>query len=253
MAPLLVMWSLAIEEQFYLVWPVVIRYLKREHIMWLCLFMIVMAPLSRIVMVLTGWETWQVYMYTWCRVDAIALGALVALLIEKQDHPYLRPMARWMLASGLIGLAVVMLVTGGLLWDTPLMQTLGYSAFAALAGAFLVYGLVLPETHWWNRFLSWRLLTTYGMLCYGLYLTHYLPAKHLIVSPIPYVAMLAIGLPLTFVIGWGAYVLVERPFLRLKDRLAAGELRPDAIAAVPAGPAAPGAAAAPPGSDYQPQ
>ncbi len=95
------------------------------------------------------------------------------------------------------------------------MQTIGYTAIAALAGAMLLYGATLPDTHWWRRMLSWRVLTTYGVLCYGLYLLHY-PIAWGLKQAAPTPLVLVLLLPGSLALAWLSWRYVERPMLEAR-------------------------------------
>ena len=75
-------WSLAIEEQFYLVWPMVILLLSRAAAMKLCVMMVIGAPLVRVGL-FSAFEhpvgLWATMYFTLSKVDTLALGALLAL------------------------------------------------------------------------------------------------------------------------------------------------------------------------------
>src|SRR5439155_6239195 len=77
--PLAVTWSLAIEEQFYLVWPWVVRYASRAEIRRLALLVIGLSPALRLY--LAGHDV-NLYTNVFCRLDGLMAGALLALLIR---------------------------------------------------------------------------------------------------------------------------------------------------------------------------
>ncbi len=75
-----VFWSLAVEEHFYLLWPVLNRFLRRRLFAMLAILLVVLTPVARIVFAAHGLNTnEQVYLYSWFRFDGLALGALLAM------------------------------------------------------------------------------------------------------------------------------------------------------------------------------
>ncbi len=86
------LWSLAIEEQFHLFWPPVVRRFTRNQLLGFCLFMAVPSLSSRILLHSSG-NPVAAYMYTLCRLDGFAVGASIALAIrDPLDSIFLK---RW--------------------------------------------------------------------------------------------------------------------------------------------------------------
>jgi len=78
-----VFWSLAVEEHFYLLWPVLNRLLRRRIFAMLAVLLVVLTPVARIVFAAHGLNTnEQVYLYSWFRFDGLALGALLAMWVR---------------------------------------------------------------------------------------------------------------------------------------------------------------------------
>jgi peptidoglycan/LPS O-acetylase OafA/YrhL len=77
--PFAPLWSLAVEEQFYLLWPLAVYFLSEKHLARLALSLIVAAPILR--WICTPWfaTQWQIYMLTPFRMDTLATGALIAI------------------------------------------------------------------------------------------------------------------------------------------------------------------------------
>jgi len=72
-------WSLAVEEHYYLVWPAVVYYLSTRALQGVCAALIAGAFLLRLAMLLAGASRIAIYVLTFCRMDALALGSLLAL------------------------------------------------------------------------------------------------------------------------------------------------------------------------------
>jgi peptidoglycan/LPS O-acetylase OafA/YrhL len=182
---LAVTWSLAIEEQFYLVWPLAVRLLSRRALAGACLAAIGGALALRTLLVAAGAIPITVYVLTPCRVDTLAFGALVALAAGDE--------ARWprvvaanrrvlpaeaALATAICALLIANPLLGGVtkpytLLAHPLMQTAGYSAFALLF-ACLVVRLMAPgpAPGLLDRIFRARWLVALGAISYGVYLFH---------------------------------------------------------------------------------
>src|SRR5690348_11867183 len=79
---LAVTWSLAVEEQFYLIWPWVVRYCSAVQLRWIALSVICVSPLLRIFLLGCGVN---LYTNTFCRLDGLMAGALLALLTRSSS------------------------------------------------------------------------------------------------------------------------------------------------------------------------
>ena len=87
-------WSLAVEEQFYMFWPVIVHRLAAPRLFKVCVYIAMLALVIRSVMVFSGASSWAVYNATTSRLDALALGGAGACLVRI-------PVARTWLASRL--------------------------------------------------------------------------------------------------------------------------------------------------------
>jgi len=225
-------WSLAVEEQFYLIWPFVVRALSPKRLLMLCIGLAVASLWIRFGMRMAGSGPQPVYMWTICRMDALALGAAVAVLLrmpriaellERRD----RQIGWGALALGLGGF----FITRGDPRTTGLSQTIGYSllalTFAALVCAAVMFELGRRGIIY--HVLAWRPLRALGTYSYGMYVFH-MPIHRAIGLPIlrrwaeedesigakwGIAYFLAVSAA-TFVVAVASYHLFEQRFLGLK-------------------------------------
>ena len=169
-------WSLAIEEQFYFLWPLVVRYCSSRQVLRLC-FALAFASFSiRVAMLWQGAPADSIYTYTVCRMDALALGGAIAAWLQlprASDHlARHRPYLAW---GSLMLLIIGFVVTRGYPRLSALGQTIGYSWLAcAFAMAVLAVALRANEAGAvsWKRPLAAEPLLTLGKYSYAMYVFH---------------------------------------------------------------------------------
>jgi len=205
--PLGVTWSLAIEEQFYLVWPLVVRFCSPAQLRRLAVAEICLSPALRYYLSLHHVD---LYTNIFCRLDGLMAGAFLALLIRTDDFVPSKLLKRaWIL----------------LLFAAPLaFLTEAFHArwivfsFTALASAAFVFVSMFSERKWLQAIMTNRFLVYTGTISYGLYLLHKIPfglVQTLRLDRNPY-----LPLPIIFVTSFGlaalSWNLLEKPFLKLK-------------------------------------
>ncbi len=224
-------WSLSVEEQFYLVWPFIVRRATPRRAVALCAALALGALLLRLIALRglhLGWM-WT-YMLPVFRADSFAVGALIAILSEEGllDRARGRRLSRLLLAA--VGPLVGALVVSGYFpRNSALVNTLGYSLLALLAGA-LVMGALHPGRV--NRTIfGARWLRYVGKVSYGMYLYHPIclmvtatalaALSHRLADAaersVPGSAAFLVGTVLvTIAAASVSYALLERPLLGLK-------------------------------------
>ena len=226
------LWSLSVEEQFYLVWPAVVLLVSRRRLALACVAAIVGAFALRVWWVLTQPEALGAYVLTPMRMDSLAAGALVATLARSErGSQWLRRTYRWIGASALAVLLPLHALHGADLQNVW-MTTAGYAMNALGAATLIVWLIADPRPRAW---LEWRPLRAAGRVSYGAYLYH-LPLIGLMVplrdrlqafasggtisSVAAHGAWIATILVLTLLVASASFRWIERPFLELKTRRA---------------------------------
>ncbi len=204
---LAVTWSLAIEEQFYLVWPLVVRFCSEAQLCKLALGVICVSPALRFYLSLHGVN---IYSNTFCRLDGLMAGALLALIIRSSSFVP----SRWVTGAWIILIASAPLA---LTIDSPHTRWIVFS-LVALASASFVYLALFSKGVWLQAILTNRLLVYTGTISYGIYLLEKIPADfvkavHLENHPILAFSITAGATYAMAVLSWN---LLEKPFLRLK-------------------------------------
>jgi peptidoglycan/LPS O-acetylase OafA/YrhL len=221
-------WSLAVEEQFYLVWPLVVFCFPPRKLLFVCLWIALGALLLRVGLVLAGAGEWTLYAITPARMDALSLGAAGACLV-RMPHEVSWLEARRRMIAVLAAIVLIVSAVATHLFDRYAWpgQTVGYSVLAACAAVFVMLE-ARPTIHVRQFSLfSWAPLRSFGKYSYAIYLFHgllhkllgepWLVARYGAAPPAGTVLRYATGvLLISYILGFGSYQLLEKRFLRLK-------------------------------------
>ena len=229
--PLAHFWSLAVEEQFYLIWPLVIFFSPRRFALKICAGCIIGALILRTVFVLAGASPHLIYVYTPFRMDTLAIGAFIALVSEGPEgiRPLMR-VARWIAPSALI-LLFVLFWQSSLKAIDPLVQTLGYTIIGLFFGSLLVLLMGGNQASPAMRWVDNSFLRCFGKYSYCLYLIH-LPLHPLLYKVFSFPSLnlqgrfhseflalapfLVLGTATSLLISFLIWNLYEKHFLTLK-------------------------------------
>ena len=230
-------WSLSVEEQFYLVWPLALLLLLRTRwsraaLVGVVLAVAVLTTVTRTASYLLGPDTpehfgrW--YFRTDTKLDALLLGCTIAFLLAS-DLSRSRWFARLPIAAiGLMSfLALIAVVPLTALGRVGFMGQLSVFRLAS-AGLVLAFVVGGRPASLLERAFSMRWLRFIGVLSYSLYLWHFpvfALAQHRLGRSLK---SLLVELPVTLLLAYGSYRLVERPFLRARERLASTQQEPAA-------------------------
>jgi len=216
-------WSLSIEEQFYLFWPValVIAFWGRLGSKQLIIFTILLVGflgVLRLIRLDSGTPTSVLYYSTESRIDSLLIGCIASLVFMYRvfSDKFLR-------SSGFSILAI--LATCGIVWILSWLDERNPDAYRiylptfAICTAIAILWLVSHQGESFSWFFGNRLLLWVGKISYGLYLWHYLSfeiTRQLFTST--YIQMAA-GILLAFGTAAGSFYFLEQRFLAAKKRL----------------------------------
>ena len=223
-------WSLAVEEQFYLIWPFIVYRATHAGLARTCCVVIVAALIIRTALALNGATEDMIYEFTICRMDALAMGALLAVLLQSPD--WTRRLQQ-KAAAKLIPAAFVIVLVGALcsrLYTRSLLftETVGYTLLAMFFALILLACLIGDNklNRLCRQFLSIDLLRSLGKYSFAMYVFHY-PIE---LALEPYLPLFQqhfaawSGVAFLIVVSLGSYVgaffsyhLYEKHFLRLKS------------------------------------
>ena len=226
------LWSISVEEQFYVVWPSAVRFLNRRNLARLALLIVIGANAALIYYGIKGIPQEQAWGNTLVQFESFAAGTLLALLVES---PRTWPSTFWLriplaLAVPFIWYAVVRYLRikeDGIRTVGPASLCLGYVLVSA-SSCLLIYAL-LGSTRWP------RLAVYLGKISYGLYVLH-IPALYFVNNCLHQVSPFLrrpLALLLTVILATISYRFFESPFLRLKQRFEIVPSRPVESESVP--------------------
>lgn len=207
-------WSLAVEEHFYLFWPLLVYFLSNKRLIVASIFIIISAFFVRLLLVKHNYE---VFYFTFCRIDELAIGALLAILETKQ-------MLTEKNAKKFLFLSLAILIPTLSLWTVFTgagNQTMQVFKFILLSSTyFAVIGFVvsIKETHPIKKMLASSGLLFSGKISYGLYVYHplcialisrFLKTNNIVLN-------FVLTILFTYLIATLSYYLFELKFLKLK-------------------------------------
>ncbi len=232
-------WSLAVEEHFYLFWPLVVWLFERKTLLKVAAGFVIFATLLRLALSAAGVNDLALYTLTPLRFDALCTGGFLAVMVRGEgtrEHwqAWLKKAAWWLLVPS----AAFIVVTFGLtrvaedlVWFfRPLRSTL----FSFCFGSILCFALTSPPGSLVGRFFNSRVMTFLGKYSYGLYVFHaviqYWMMEHkslehfeaVIPSHLGAVfAQAVLGVGLSVLVALASYHLYEKRFLGLKVKFEA--------------------------------
>lgn len=219
------LWTVAIEEQFYLVWPVLMKRLTRRGMMIAAIVTFLASVLSQAAVVAIGANRFYISFGSASRCESLTLGILLALLGRRLP----RVAGFWRPVSVLAGV-VAWVVSCWWFADLPgpatMHMVVGRLLISIGAGAML-YGCLGCK----NRILTGPWVVQLGKVSYGLYMLHFLGLLLMttLLHPVGRNQLLlsrVFGFAATVGLALLSYRWVEMPFLRWKDRFATVLSRP---------------------------
>ena len=215
---LVVLWSLAVEEQFYLFWPVAVLLLSERKLLWIAATVVLAGPLLRAVATPLFQTCYPIYFLTPFRMDLLCAGAVLAIGWRKYGQAVFMRMVRpaWILfATAVAALAIVT-------WRFPSFKTISNTPWTnsfiyafGLVFAVCIVVLSLGEDRWVCYLFRLPIVRFVGILSYSMYLIH----MSIIVAVREYVthnraAVFGIALVLTFGYATATWYGFERRLLK---------------------------------------
>jgi peptidoglycan/LPS O-acetylase OafA/YrhL len=220
-------WSLAVEEQFYLVWPLTILLVRKPQYLLMLLGVVLVGVIAlRYIVWVNKIENLAYFnLFTFSRVDGICIGSMLAL-VHKINFGFVQKYTS-AIVFGLAGLNFLFYFFNRYYNFTfPYLAIVGYTTFGVIF-ALLVHEAVTQKTPLINTVFSSSPLRFFGRLSYGLYVFHW--PVYLLLNPMvmKWLSLHQTGLPVAFtssvlctltaiLISLLSYHLFEKHFLKLK-------------------------------------
>lgn len=173
-------WSLAIEEQFYMVWPAIVYWLKRPQLLTFSIGVIIFSLFLRVILILLNVKAFGFptsgffYLGTVTRFEGLALGAAIALVFESAPiwSDRIKKYAGMSIFISFGLFLAIALSTPDPRENSVLLQTIGYSLLALGTGSLIVLVTTLPLQHWLRVIFRMPVMTFFGKYSYAMYLLH---------------------------------------------------------------------------------
>jgi peptidoglycan/LPS O-acetylase OafA/YrhL len=216
-------WSLAVEEQFYLIWPLVVARFTGRKLLWIIGAGCVAAVLLRFGGLAAGVSREAIYANTLTRMDSLLIGAACAVLVrDARWRERLRPLARWSWLAPIVPFVALRFTATSPKTLDPAVQGIGFTV-VALSYAGVLLTIVLRGNSVLQGFFSSRVMRSLGKYSYAAYLWHYVTLRIVRTTFDGYLPRtgflrMLVMILLAMLMSLASYHLVERWFLRLKNR-----------------------------------
>lgn len=218
-------WSLSIEEQFYILWPLSFLYLLKKiksknklfySLVGLCLF----SWLIKLWMILNSYSYIRLYNGLDTRVESILFGAAFSIFLSLNENSITKfiekstEIFKYVIPSIFVLLIIILFQSD---WKSDLYFLI-LLPIIELFTVMLIYGIfIIPNSIYYN-ILRNKYLVWIGMVSYGLYLWHYPIYRWIMIYYYKWTTILPLGLIITFLITTISYYAIEKPFLKLKNK-----------------------------------
>jgi peptidoglycan/LPS O-acetylase OafA/YrhL len=217
-------WTLAVEEQFYPLWPFIVLAFRRESLLRLCIGIVALTPVLRLGLYAAGANQYWITVFTLCQMDSLALGAMLACLESFGRLNATVPMARRVA----LGIGAILIICS-CFWPkspTATLPIIFYHGAVALFFGAIVALAVCGAFRWLDN----RVLREVGQKSYGMYVFHvpllvlaisyvHLPSRlrqwawHPFLADIIFFSLMVL---VTYVVAFISYNAYEKHFLKLK-------------------------------------
>jgi peptidoglycan/LPS O-acetylase OafA/YrhL len=225
------LWSLAVEEQFYLCWPFLIASFPNKSIKRILVGIFFLSFLVRVLLGLLGYDGTRIQVFTFAKIDMLAAGALLAIYYKEKKLTL--PSNGKRKTALKILLAVSCLFPAAFIFnDFNNLQAIRSDCFGLFFVCFVAAALLSTPNSLLHKILSFRPLTLVGKYSYSMYLFQtgiisvfcwaLMPflKTHIPCASLIWISLFCLSTTFSALFGWFTYVFFARFFLDLKDVVA---------------------------------
>jgi len=215
-------WSLSIEEQFYILWPLTLLVLLRIfNNRWTVAFVVFLfamtAWLLRIYLIYSGSSFERLYNGLDTRADSLMIGCVFGIILSSDllNNRIKNILSKWLSILSPFSIFCLIFISVGMRWKNPQMYYWVFFAIEIFTAVLLLH-LFINNNSLIHKLLSMRWIVWVGSISYGLYLWHY-PIYRILYS-LSYrgIELITYGAIVTFMISAFSFYMLEKPFLKIK-------------------------------------
>jgi peptidoglycan/LPS O-acetylase OafA/YrhL len=214
-----ILWSLAVEEQFYLFWPIIVLNFTPRTVKRIAIALVCAAPVLRGIATPFLTEHWAIYYLMPFRMDLLAAGAIMAVLWRERGalDQWRRNGAGMMIAGGVFtALAIGFLPGFRALDNTIVYNVFGYSLICCMAAGLVAFTLG-TERGPWMAMMTAPPIRWVGLVSYTAYLIH-AGVLGLIQPFHSHIANVGLAFSLILAYASASWICIEKPILQLRPK-----------------------------------
>lgn len=167
------LWTLAVEEQFYLFWPQLVRRVSRKTLAIIALAIVILVPIIRLIAFIKN-PSVDLYYYTWFVADGLAMGAFLSIFLKNPKNTRKKTLFTGIAMTALGAGAIIIGAPFGILHRSNIVGAM-FQLFPwhILFAGFITLTLFLGTSNW-KRIVNFSWVRYFGYISYGLYLIHFL-------------------------------------------------------------------------------
>lgn len=168
-----ILWSLAIEEQFYLLWPLLVFSIDKEKIIKFCIVYLIAAPFIRLIIFL-HYPNIDLNVFTPTRLDGFMVGALLSISFWKGENNWIG-LKKIVLISFVFSFAfllLIMICNSGFLYHLWYFRIFGYLMISIFYGSLLYYSINLSSSNKFYKIFTNNTIKLVAKHSYVMYLVH---------------------------------------------------------------------------------